>query len=88
MSLLLMEAKDVVFIIYLIFGILMIIFSSKISEFFYKMVLLYTNKMNLKDLFLFKVNNKNRDSLFSLARYITIFIGLVIISTCLYLIYL
>ncbi|MFW6286287.1 MAG: hypothetical protein ACOC16_04165 [Nanoarchaeota archaeon] len=82
-----MELIRFIFHFYLLLGILIIIFNGRISSFFYNLVLLYTNQMNLKDIFLFKVNRKNADSLFSVARYFTITLGLMIIVTSLYFIY-
>ena len=73
-----------IFHMYAFIGLLMIIFSSFISHYLYNLVLVYTNRMDLKDAFLFRVNRKNRDSMFSVARYFTITVGLTIIFTSLY----
>ena len=45
------------------------------------------NKINLTDVLLFKVDHSNRDSFFSLARWFTIFLGLTLISVCIYVLY-
>lgn len=82
-----METYRIVFLIYALFGIFLIIFSSFISNFLYNLVLYYTNKVNLKDFFLFKVNHKNKDSLFSLAKYFTCFFGFFLFLVSVYFLY-
>lgn len=79
--------KVTIMFLYLFMGLFFIIFSKKISNFVYNLILMYMNKMNLKDVFLFKVDHSNRDSFFSLARWFIIFFGIAIISFCIYFIF-
>lgn len=73
-----------VFYLYIFLGLFFILFSKMISNFIYNLALMYTDKMNLRDVFLFKIDHSNRDSFFSLARGFTIFLGILVISICIY----
>lgn len=79
-----MEPKTFVFVSYAILGALLIIFNKYIAEFIYKLVLYFTDKVNINELFLFKVNNQNKDSLFSLSRAITLILGISIFTYSIY----
>lgn len=79
--------KITVMYLYIFLGLFLIFFSKKISNFVYNLILMYMNKMNLKDVFLFKVDHSNRDSFFSLARWFIIFFGIGIISFAIYFIW-
>lgn len=73
--------------IYLVIGLFFIIFSKNISNFIYNLILMYMDRVNLKDVFLFKVDHSNRDSFFSLARWFVTFLGLFLVSFCAYFIW-
>lgn len=73
-----MELRTIVFLIYIIIALFFIIFSEKISIFLYRLVLMYTDKLNMKELFYFKVNGVNRDSLFLIAKIVVIVMGLML----------
>lgn len=79
-----MEPRTIIFSIYAVVGLCLILFNRQISDFNYKLVLYFTNKLNLDDLFLFKVNHKNRDSMRVLTRTFTITFGLIIFSLSIY----
>ena len=79
-----MDTRIVVFIIYSIIGFLLVIFNKFISELFYNLTLYFTEKINLKEVFLFKVDNTNRNSMFFLTRSFTIAFGIMIIASSIY----
>ena len=83
-SILIINPVTIIFYSYSILGLIMILFNNIISSFFYNLVLYFTDKLNLKELFLFKINRKNKDSLFSLMRSFIIMFGLMILSFCFY----
>lgn len=63
---------------YVILGILFIIFNKFIGEWMYKLTLLFTDKLKISELFIFRVDSKNRDSFFFLTRSFSIFFGIFI----------
>lgn len=79
-----MISVNSIFLAYGIVGLLFIIFNKKIAELNYKLVLFYTNKLNVKDFFIFKIDHNNRDSMFFLTRSFTIFFGIGIFAFSLY----
>lgn len=82
-----MESRLIIFGLYSIFGFTMILFNFKISNFFNNLVLYFTNKLKIEELFLFKIDDANYDSMFILMKYFTIFFGLFIILFSVYMIY-
>ena len=76
-----------IFYIYARIGFLMIVFYKKISEIFYNLSLYFTGKMRLKNLFLFKIDKRNRDVLLFWMETFTISFGLFILLSSLYKIY-
>ncbi len=79
-----MDLKFLVLITYAIFGALLIFFNKHISDLNYKLVLYYTNKLHLKDFFIFKINHKNKDSMHFLTRSFTFIFGLAIFLLSVY----
>ena len=75
-----MDSKSFILIGYSILGLIFILFNKQISDINYKLVLFYTNKLNLKDFFLYKINHKNKDSMRFLTRSFTFLLGLTIFS--------
>jgi len=67
------------FIGYNFLGLVFIIFNKKLSYYFYNLILYYTDKLKLSEVFIFKVDNTNRNSMFFLTRCFTIFFGVAII---------
>lgn len=82
-----MDAKTMIFISYAALGLIFILFNKKISNIIYSLTLYYTEKLRLKDLFLFKVDDNNRNSMYFLTKNITISLGLLIFATSLYYLY-
>jgi hypothetical protein len=82
-----MSLSHFVFHLYAVLGLLIIIFSRLISNFFYNLVLIYTNKMNLNELFIFKIDRNNKDSFYSVAKCFTIMLGMIILISSIYFIY-
>lgn len=76
-----------VFWSYIGVGSLLILFSKSISSYIYRMALVFTDKSNLSELFIFKTNKMQRDSFFMLARSFTIAFGLLIAAFSIYVIY-
>lgn len=72
---------------YAFIGLLLIIFNKYVSEITYNLVLYFTEKLNLTEVFLFKVDETNKNSMFFLTRSFTIALGLIIFSTCVYLMF-
>lgn len=83
-----MAVIPLIFWSYVVVGTLLILFSKSISSYIYKMVLVFTNKANLSELFIFKTNKTQRDSFFMLARAFTIIFGLLIATFSIYVLYL
>ncbi|MCA9496077.1 MAG: hypothetical protein KC589_03980 [Nanoarchaeota archaeon] len=79
-----MDSRTIIFSIYALIGLMLILFNRQISDFNYKLVLYFTNKLNLDQLFLFRVDHKNRDSMRVLTRTSTICFGLLIFSLSIY----
>jgi len=77
---------ELFFFLYTFFGILLIIFNKDISNVLYNLILYYTDKLKIKELFIFKVDESNRNSMFFLTRAFTVLFGLAIVSACLYFI--
>ena len=67
------------YILYGIFGLLIMIFHSSISKFFYKLSLLFTDKLKLDNLMLYKVDESNKNILLRIAKRITFFLGAMIL---------
>ncbi|MDA3855789.1 MAG: hypothetical protein PF569_06000 [Candidatus Woesearchaeota archaeon] len=82
-----MVVVPIVFWSYVGIGTLLILFSKSISSYIYKMVLVFTNKANLSELFIFKTNKTQRDSFFMFARSFTVIFGLLIAFFSLYIMY-
>lgn len=82
-----METKLVIFSVYASFGFFMFLFNLKIANFFNNLVLYFTNKLKLKDLFIFRVDNNNKDFMFSLMKFFTITFALCILLFSIYEIY-
>jgi len=81
-----MDLKSFILIGYSIFGLLFIIFNKQISDFNYKLVLYFTNKLYLKDFFIFKIDHSHKDSFRFLIRSFTFLFGLfILILTSYYL---
>jgi hypothetical protein len=78
------DSKVLIFSFYLIVGILILIFNFKFSSFFYNLTLYFTQNLNLSNVYLFKINEKNKDSFFFLMRSFVIIFSLVIISISIY----
>ena len=72
------------FIAYTILGFIFIIFNKKFSYYIYNLILYYTDKLKLSEVFIFKVDNSNRNSMFFLTRSFTILLGIAIISLSLF----
>lgn len=72
---------------YALMGVLVILFNRRISNFFYNLVFMYTNKMNLRDVFIFKIDRNNEDAFYKVARCFTITIGLIIFAVSVFFIY-
>lgn len=76
---------EIILYFYTFFGFLLIIFSRKIANILYNLILYYTNKLKLNDLFIFKVNSKNRNSMFFLTRSFTFLFGVFIVVFSIYI---
>jgi len=79
--------KVAIFWTYIILGIILVLFSKKISSIIYNLVLVLTDKTHVSQLFIFKTDKKNIDALFKVAWLITLTFGLVIVSFSLYILY-
>lgn len=82
-----MDMKFILFGAYAFIGLLLIIFNKYVSEITYNLVLYFTEKLDLQELFLFKIDETNRNSMFSLMRTFTTLFGILIVTTCLYYMY-
>ena len=82
-----MDTKVWILGTYIFFGFLLLIFNKQISNLNYKLILFYTNKLRLSEIFIFKVDSHNRNSLIFLTRSFTISFGLLIIGTSSYYLY-
>ena len=82
-----MDIRTTIYLTYGIMGVLLILFNHKMGEWNYKLALLYTDKLKIQDMFIFRINSKNRDSFFSLTRAISVILGLTFIATAFYGIY-
>lgn len=67
-----MDIKTNVLIGYFVLGLLMLIFNQSINKLYYKFVMFYTDKLSINQLFLFKVNHKNKGTILKLTRVFTI----------------
>ena len=82
-----MEAKTILFLGYGILGTLFILFNKQIGDFNYKIVLYYTDKLRLKDWFIFKVDHKNKNSMYFLTRSFSVIFGISILASSIYHLY-
>ncbi len=76
-----------IFYLYIFLGILFVLLNKKISNLLYGLILYFTNKLNIEDLFIFRVDNENRNSMFFLMRSFTILFGISLILISFYFIY-
>lgn len=81
------DPKAVILTVYAIVGIFMTVFNKKVGSWNYKLTLLYTDKLNIGEFFLFKINNANRDSFFFLTRAISVSLGLTFMATAIWIYY-
>ena len=70
---------EIFFYAYAFVGLLFMIFNKKLGDLNYKLVLYYTDKLHLKDFFIFKIDHNNVDSMIFLTRSFAALFGLSII---------
>lgn len=78
------EFSQIVFGIYIFLSILLIAYSKPIAAFGYKFILFYTDKLEIKELYVFKITDHNRDSMFLFMRWFVIIFGGFVIAFSLY----
>lgn len=79
-----MDPRMLFFYSYLLLGLSFVIFNKSIGSWVYKLTLLFTDKLNLSELFVFRIDEKNRDSFFFLMRTFSISFGLMIMVFVMY----
>jgi len=79
-----MEATTFLFCAYALLGLVFFILNKKITYIIYNLILYFTNKLNLKEVFIFRIDDYNRNSMFFLMRSFTILFGLLLIATSAY----
>ena len=82
-----MEGRSIFFLGYAILGLIFILFSKQIGDIYYKLVLYYTDKLNLNDFRMFKIDHKNKNSMYFLARSFSIMFGIFILASSIYHLY-
>ena len=82
-----MTPKEIMLWGYVILGLIFILFNKQIGNLNYKLVLYYTDKLSLKDFWMFKVDDANRNSMFFLTRSFSVFFGLSICASAIYHLY-
>lgn len=70
---------------YVLLGLFLIFFNKFIGAWVYKFTLLFTDKLKLSDLFIFRIDSKNKDSFFFLTRSFSIMFGICIIAASFYI---
>lgn len=74
-----MDLTNYLLCFYIIIGVFFVVFYIPISNFFYKLTLLFTNKLRLDNMFLYKIDKTNNDIIYKLARKFTLMLGILII---------
>jgi len=82
-----MEIRLFVLISYSIIGLLLVYFNKQISNLNSRLILFYTQKLKLKDFFLFKIDKKNKSSMQLLTRIFTSTFGMTIFFISIYYIF-
>lgn len=72
------------FLIYAVLGFLLLLFNKWITYFFYNLILVFTDKVQIDHLFLFKIDNNNKNSMIFLMRAFIITFSLCILLFSLY----
>lgn len=70
---------------YIFLGLFLILFNRFIGAWVYKFTLLFTDKLKISELFIFRIDSKNRDSFFFLTRSFSIMFGICIIGASFYI---
>ena len=80
-----MSPINIIFYGHALIGLILILFSKRITHFTYSLTLYFTGKLNLDKVFLFKIDDSNRNSMFFLMRSFTIMFGIFILAGSLYM---
>jgi hypothetical protein len=79
-----MDSINFLLFLYVILGFIFIFLNKKIGAWVYKLTLLFTDKLRMSELFIFRIDSKNRDSFFFLTRSFSILFGISIVVLALY----
>lgn len=79
-----METQFLFFFLYAFFGFILVLCNKQISFFAYKLILLFTDKLQLDEFFIFKVDKNNKNSLIFITRGFTVSFGLSIVAFSIY----
>lgn len=71
--------------LYALLGTMFLLLNKRLATWGYKLSLLYTSKLSLQEVFIFKLDARNKNSMFTLMRTFTISFGLMLISLSLYM---
>jgi len=80
-----MNLVNLIFYGHALIGITLILFSKRITHFTYSLSLYFTGKLNINKVFIFRIDNSNRNSMFFLMRSFTIMFGIFILAGSLYM---
>lgn len=79
-----MEAHPALYITYIIFGLILAIFNRFFGLWVYRLTLVFTDKLHISDMFIFRIDKKNRDSFYFLMRSFCILFGLMLSFSAIY----
>lgn len=82
-----MIVEYIIFGTYTILGLIAILFNSKIAIFFCNIGFIYTNRKPLSGLFILTIKEDDKNVMYSIARYFSIALGIIICIISIYYIY-
>lgn len=75
------------YVAYFLFGMVLALFNKFFGLWVYRLALLLTDKLQVSDMFLFRVDETNRDSFFFLTRSFCVLFGLMLSFAALYFLF-
>lgn len=79
-----MDPQFLFYYLYAFFGLLLVLFFKKISYIAYNLTLIFTDKLQIDQLFIFKIDNKNKNTLLFIMEAFTLTFGLAIVLFSIY----
>lgn len=73
-----MDIITILYGIYVILGLTIALFNKFFALWIYRLILVFTDKLQVSEMFLFKIDNKNKDTFYFLIRSFCILFGLIL----------